>query len=269
MQEQQTQPGLDALAPFFRRVGSASHRGLLLDFDGTIAPFTADRALAQPYPGVRSRLRSLVLAPRPTRVAIVSGRGLADLRARAAIEAPVELWGSHGLERLTADGRVISEPPPERVTRFLEAIAAAFAAQSLAEVLERKPYGVAIHGRGTPPELFERARRQLLDRFAPSAAQAGLQQLAFDGGVELRMAGSDKGIAVRAMLAELGEDAAVAYLGDDLTDEDAFAALDDRGLTVLVRETPHPTRARAWIRPPDELFRFLAAWSAAIEESAA
>src|SRR5689334_13474382 len=70
MREQQTQPGLDDLAPFFRRVGSAARRGLLLDFDGTIAPFAADRGLAAPYPGIRSRLRALVHGPRPTRVAI-------------------------------------------------------------------------------------------------------------------------------------------------------------------------------------------------------
>jgi trehalose-phosphatase len=269
MPEQQSLLGLDALAPFFGRVGAAGQRGLLLDFDGTLAPFAAERSRAALYPGVRSRLRGLALAPRSTRVAIVSGRALEDLRQRAAIEAPVELWGSHGLEHLTADGREISEPPPERVARLVEEVGAEFVAQGLAEVLERKPFGVAIHRRGNPPELFERARRELLDRFASRAADAGLQRLAFDGGVELRMVGSDKGIAVRAMLAELGEDAAVAYLGDDLTDEDAFAALDDLGLTVLVRETPHPTRARAWIRPPDELFRFLAEWSAAIEGRAA
>jgi trehalose-phosphatase len=124
---------------------------------------------------------------------------------------------------------------------------------------------VAIHH----AEAFERARRELLERFASPAAEAGLQRLAFDGGVELRLAGSDKGIAVRAMLGELGEDAAVAYLGDDLTDEDAFAALGDRGLSVLVRATPHPTRAQAWIRPPEELFEFLASWSAASEGQAA
>ena len=268
MREQQTQPGLEGLAPFFRRVGSAARRGLLLDFDGTIAPFATDRGLAAPYPGIRSRLRALVHAPRPTRVAIVSGRGLADLRTRAAIEPPVELWGSHGLERLTADGREVSAPPPEKLGRLVEEIGEDFAAKGLADVLERKPFGVAIHRRGNPPELFERARRELLERFAPRAEEAGLRRLAFDGGVELRMIGSDKGIAVRSMLAELGEDSAVAYLGDDLTDEDAFAALDGRGLTVLVRETPHPTLASAWIRPPDELFRFLEEWTEAAARDA-
>jgi trehalose-phosphatase len=242
---------------------------LLLDFDGTIAPFAAERSLAAPYPGIRSRLRALSLAPRPTRLAIVSGRSLDDLRRLTAIETPVELWGSHGLELLTIDGRRVADPPPERVARLVEEIAAAFAAADLTAVLERKPYGVAIHRRGTPPDAFDRARRELLERWAAPAAEAGLQRLAFDGGVELRLAGSDKGIAVRAMLAELGDDAAVAYLGDDRTDEDAFAALDDRGLSVLVHDVPHPTRARAWIRPPAELFAFLSSWSAATEGRAA
>jgi trehalose-6-phosphatase len=71
------------------------------------------------------------------------------------------------------------------------------------------------------------------------------------------------------MLEELGEGAAVAYLGDDLTDEDAFAALNGRGLTALVSETPHPTRAAAWIRPPEQLFEFLDAWASAVEGCAA
>ncbi|HEY1250665.1 MAG TPA: trehalose-phosphatase [Thermoanaerobaculia bacterium] len=269
MTEQQPLLRPDDLGPFFRRVGAAGHRGLLLDFDGTLAPFAADRNRAAPYPGVRSQLRALMLSSRATRVAIVSGRALADLRRLAAMEAPVELWGSHGLERLTLDGRREAQPAPEEVRRLLEQIAASFAASGLSGVLERKPYGVAIHRRGTPPDAFDRARRELLERFAGPAAEAGLQRLAFDGGVELRLAGSDKGIAVRAMLDELGEDAAVAYLGDDLTDEDAFAALDGRGLPVLVRDVPHTTKAHAWIRPPAELFAFLAAWSAAVEGRAA
>ncbi|HEY2797473.1 MAG TPA: trehalose-phosphatase [Thermoanaerobaculia bacterium] len=269
MRDQQTLLGLEGLAPFFRRVAAAGRRGLLLDFDGTIAPFEADRSLAKPYPGVPSRLCALVLAPRPTHVAIVSGRALADLRRRLAFDAPVELWGSHGLEHRTVDGTVICAPPPERVGRLLEDIAAGFKAAGLGAVLERKPYGVAIHRRGTQADLFERARRELLERFGASAAESGLQRLDFDGGVELRLAGSDKGIAVRAMLEELGEDVALAYLGDDLTDEDAFAAVGDRGLSVLVRDTPHATRARAWIRPPEEVFEFLSSWSAATEGRAA
>jgi trehalose 6-phosphate phosphatase len=260
---------LNALSPFFDRVGAAERRGLLVDFDGTIAPFAADRSHATPYPGVLTVLCALALAPRRTRVAIVSGRALADLRRLADVESPIELWGSHGLERLTREGRRIAQAPSADLEGLLRDIGTAFAAAGLSSVLERKPYGVAIHRRGTPPEAFDWARRELFEGFGARAEQAGLQRLAFDGGVEFRASGSDKGIAVRAMLEELGGDAAVAYLGDDLTDEDAFAALGERGLSVLVRDVPHATRARAWIRPPDELLRFLSDWNAACEGRAA
>lgn len=54
--------------------------------------------------------------------------------------------------------------------------------------------------------------------------------------------------------------AAIAYLGDDLTDEDAFQALDTRGLRVLVRDALRPTAADIWLQPPDELLDFLRSW---------
>jgi trehalose 6-phosphate phosphatase len=58
----------------------------------------------------------------------------------------------------------------------------------------------------------------------------------------------------------LGPDTAVAYLGDDRTDEDAFMALRGRGLAVLVRPDLRATAAEVWIRPPDELLLFLQRW---------
>src|SRR5215471_2765713 len=57
-----------------------------------------------------------------------------------------------------------------------------------------------------------------------------------------------------------GPGAAVAYLGDDRTDEDAFAALQGLGLAVLVRTSPRPTAANLWIEPTEELVEFLARW---------
>ena len=61
---------------------------------------------------------------------------------------------------------------------------------------------------------------------------------------------------------EMG-DAPIAYLGDDRTDEDAFRALQGRGLTVLVRQELRPTSAELWLRPPDELMHFLNDWLSA------
>jgi trehalose-6-phosphatase len=81
--------------------------------------------------------------------------------------------------------------------------------------------------------------------------------------MELR-SGHNKGDAVRMLLEELPNDAPVAYLGDDATDEDAFHALLDRGLCVLVRPRWRPSSAHLWLRAPTNLRRFLTAWLAAL-----
>jgi trehalose-6-phosphatase len=59
----------------------------------------------------------------------------------------------------------------------------------------------------------------------------------------------------------------VAYLGDDLTDEDAFAAVGDRGLSFLVRGEARASNARYWLRPPEELLEFLDGWLASAKDS--
>ena len=75
-------------------------------------------------------------------------------------------------------------------------------------------------------------------------------------------------MTVERALTELGDGAAIAYLGDDATDEDAFAALGERGLSVLVAPRPRPTFARAWLTAPVEVLEFLADWAAACSRGA-
>jgi len=65
---------------------------------------------------------------------------------------------------------------------------------------------------------------------------------------------------VRTILSEVSPEASVAYLGDDETDENAFHALSDRGLKVLVRGKRRKTAADVWLRPPAELLAFLCNW---------
>ncbi len=86
--------------------------------------------------------------------------------------------------------------------------------------------------------------------------------LPFDGGLELRPTDRTKGTAVGQILAEEPATVPAAYLGDDLTDEDAFAAVGNRGFSILVRTEVRASCARFWLRPPEELLEFLDAWIA-------
>jgi trehalose-phosphatase len=65
---------------------------------------------------------------------------------------------------------------------------------------------------------------------------------------------------VKSIIKEMGVKAVLAYLGDDLTDEDAFRALRGRGLSVLVRDSRRETAADLWVKPPQELLQFLEKW---------
>jgi trehalose-6-phosphatase len=65
---------------------------------------------------------------------------------------------------------------------------------------------------------------------------------------------------VAEILSQEPDDAPVAYLGDDLTDEDAFVALGTEGYSILVRSDVRTSFARYWLRPPEELLGFLDAW---------
>lgn len=243
-------------------MASAPRRALLLDYDGTLAPLTADRARAVPYPGVRAALATVALAPRRTAIWIVSGRTVEDLERLVGLERLADLWGSHGMERRSRHGRWTGAPAAPPAAAFLDATAAALERGGAGALVERKRYGLALHRRGADTEAYARATALLHER-AVEAPRHGLVLEAFDGGVELRPRGFHKGLVVERAFAELGADAAVAYLGDDRTDEDAFAALSGRGLGVLVRPTPRRTRADAWLRPPKEVLDFLAAWTAA------
>lgn len=258
MQTLDSRLDLDA---FWRSVAAAPSRALLLDFDGTLAPFSADRLRPHMRNGVEDAVRAIARSG-ATRVAIVTGRGAHELRSLLPADLRSEVWGSHGLEHLDAAGAYDAPAAAPEVAALRDAAAAWVVERGHEANLEVKPYGFALHRRADP-EAFDRLRPELLRRWEDEAARAGLDLLEFDGGFEFRPAGRNKGEVVRRVLAEEGEGAAVAYLGDDWTDEDAFRALGEAGLPVLVRGELRPTRARAWM-PPTELADFLRRWAGAL-----
>ncbi len=247
---------------FLAHVRQAPSRGLLLDFDGTLAPFVPDRARAVPYPGVRAVLGRIASDDR-TRLGIVSGRAAEDLRRMVESGLGIELWASHGLEHVARGGSYVVPRARSAIARFLEEVRPWIAKRGWMAIAEVKPFGLALHQRALP-DVYSLAQPEILARWADPARRAGLEIIEFDGGIELRPSGAHKGQVVEQILRELPPGAPLAYLGDDRTDEDAFAAIEGRGLGVLVRAERRPTRARAFLRPPEELLRFLEAW---IEET--
>jgi trehalose-phosphatase len=255
---QTLRPGFD-LDAFFDRVAAAPARALLLDYDGTLAPFRRERDRAFPYPGIRERLDAIVDDDR-TRVGIVSGRPLADLAPLLSLSKPPELWGSHGLERLGPSGGPGGSPAPPGLVRFVERVGRWAAEEGWAESFEHKPYGFALHGRGLDARRLAHMRAETVGLWGDEARSLDLELLDFEGGFEFRPSGSHKGDVIRSMLAELPAGSALAYLGDDRTDEDAFTALAGKGTGVLVRPALRPTAADLWIAPPGELLEFLTRW---------
>jgi trehalose 6-phosphate phosphatase len=253
-------PSLD-LDAFWTSAASAPRRALLLDFDGTLAPFAVDRLRPRMREGVGELVGEIARSGK-TRVAIVTGRGARELRSLLPEDLPVEIWGSHGLERLDASGAYEAPPQAAEAAAVRASFAGWVRARGRDANLEMKPFGFALHRRADP-DAYDRLRPEALARWRDEATRAGLDFLEFDGGFEFRPAGRHKGEVVRRVLAEIGPRAAAAYLGDDWTDEDAFTALDGRGLPVLVRAQPRETRARAWM-PPEELREFLLRWAEAL-----
>jgi trehalose-phosphatase len=273
-----TSEAADGLDHFFSGFARGANPVLLLDFDGTLAPFRVDRFKARPWAGVRELLARIQRAGQ-TRMAIITGRPAAEIApmlefqpinqhlSMGAQAPPLEVWGLHGAERLYPDGRRELEPGSPAAQETLAGLREQLGHDSLGGLFEDKANGAVMHWRGVSThkaKLIEERARAL---FEPLSQVDGLRLLEFEAGLELRV-GRDKGGAVEAILAETGTGGPVAYLGDDLTDEAAFRAVNavgSRGLSALVRRERRETAAQVWLRPPGELREFLERWARAVE----
>jgi len=239
-------------------------RALLLDYDGTIAPFATDRSRAYPYDTI-PELLDMIMTDCDTRVVVISGRPVREISDLLNTATLPEIWGCHGLERLRCDGQYSCQPLDLQTEMALRHACEQLESGGLEELAESKAGCVTVHWRGLSLKHVEEAKSAAYRHLGKFAGQAGLLLSECDGGLELRSRKCNKARAVEAVLAELSPECPVAYLGDDATDEDAFRALNGRGLTILVRPTYHFTAAQFWLRPPDELERFLRDWIRACE----
>ena len=203
------------------------------DYDGVLAPLVGDPSAAVPLPGVAAALQRLA-AHDDVVVALVSGRGVADLRAVSGFEGPYRWIGSHGAEYggpLTAELAGRRDMLAERLAPLVAAVPGAR--------LEVKPASVAVHVR----QVTDRAAAAALLEQADAAADPFLTKKPGKEVLELAVTDADKGSALLRLRDDLGA-AATVYLGDDRTDEDAFRVLSPGDLAVKVGEGETAARYR-------------------------
>jgi trehalose-phosphatase len=279
---------------FLAALPHARRRLLMLDYDGTLAPFRAERGEAAPYPGVVDFLQTLTQGG--NRVVLITGRPATDMADMLAVNPPPEIWGVHGRERLFPDGRLERPEVAPVEARALEQAARWAENRGFAAFVEAKPGALALHWRGAEPAVAATLRLAASAALPIIAREGRLELREFDGGLELRAPGPHKGDVVRRLLHEAvaTEDhasltgapdddlsaptrLAAAFLGDDFTDEDAFRAIKAARdeplfagmvlLGVLARSEYRPTDADDRLRPPQELLAFLARWVEAAAEA--
>lgn len=210
-------------------IGGAGHLLICSDYDGTLAPIALRPEHAQMLPDALNLLNQLALLPQ-TRVAIVSGRSLEELRNHTKIVPPVLLVGSHGAE---LPGHV-QGAPDELKRMHLEKIESAISSmcESAPGVwIERKPFGLAVHVRQASEIDASRVLQELRETFK---AWPFIYQTEGKSVLELSLARSNKGDAINALRGDWGTDPQVIYLGDDVTDEAAFGVLEPTDLGIKV-----------------------------------
>jgi len=231
-----------------RELARAKRLLVALDFDGTLAPEVDDPLAARALPEAKAAVLRLQAMPN-TRVALVSGRSLTSLIHVADVPDSVLLVGSHGIElRLDNADREVSLDTAE--LRQVDALSTVLGevADSVDQVwLEPKPAGFALHTRlatdANSRHAHLVARKEVLAEVDDVTVREGKDVLEFS------VRSTTKGEAIEHLRQYTSADA-VFFAGDDLTDEDAFAALtaDDVGLksgegsTLANFRVPGPTQ---------------------------
>jgi trehalose-phosphatase len=249
----------DAVSALARR-RAGRHLLLLFDFDGTLCPFDPDPDAVYPAERIVKVLGSLASKPKAT-VGVISGRRLPDLRKRLTIPGEVYMAGFHGLE-IQTPYETFMHPEASAATATMRAIAERMR-PSLARLpgvfIEDKVFSIALHFREAVPavrvvaqSLFLEAARDDLDarqlRLLPGACVVEL----------LPGAAWHKGSAlqwIRERIERLHGATFTVYVGDDVTDEDAFKAVGPEGMTISASE--RASGAQFSINGPEGVERLL------------
>ncbi len=258
---------LEQREEIFRQV-QGKHLAVFLDYDGTLTPIVDRPEDAVLNRGMRQTLRNLT---HQFIVAVISGRDLKDVQNLVGLD-DIYYAGSHGFEISGPQGRHLEH---QWGKQFLPALDRA--EKSLRDRLEnkiqgvqveRKKFSIAVHYRRVAEGKVKEVKKvvdQLQEENGRLRQTSGKKIFELQPDIDW-----DKGKALLWLLEQLGINRPGVlpfYLGDDVTDEDAFKVLEDRGVGIAVQEKPMPTAARYRLRDPDEVEKFLKALISYSEET--
>jgi trehalose-phosphatase len=246
---------LQNLVPIGKRLAAASHVLIGLDYDGTLTPIVNDPAQATLGSDVRELLCAIAARPR-TSVAVVSGRGLLDVRTQVGIDEIIYA-GNHGLE-IAGPSVHFTEPTAVKNKKALEWITRALANELAAiagVVVEDKGLTVTVHYRQVVASLRKKVFRHV-------TAALAVAPKTFRGSpghevIEIRPCVDwHKGTALKWIADHLKTPKVLTvFVGDDQTDEDAFRFLQG-GITVKVGDFSG-TSANFHVEGPADVASFL------------
>ena len=226
-----------------------------LDFDGTLAPIVEDPNAAVPTEQNRTAVATLAAMPAVT-TAVVSGRALTDVRER--IDGPTIYAGNHGLE-LARGGTVAVHPVARkraaRIDRICSILETALDTVPNCRIENKRLTGT-VHFRSVPPAaepVARRITREVVDRFGGDALEISTGKRILEIGPDFPWG---KGNAVELIAADEPPETAVVYVGDDVTDESAFQAVEPDGIGVRVGDDS-PSNASCRLESPAEVASFL------------
>ncbi|MFN8078853.1 MAG: trehalose-phosphatase [Kineosporiaceae bacterium] len=228
-------PGPDPLHAALVDLAARESVLIACDVDGVLAPLVDHPDQARALPVSLVALERLAGLP-GTAVVLVSGRALASLRQVAPVSEHIMLIGGHGAESATGD-LLLDRAGPDaaqiaRATQLAEALTA-ISVGVIGSKVERKPTSATLHTRGVPTSEAERAEREVLNG---PAAWPGVRLLRGKDVLEVSVSSATKGTALRRLRERLAiPPGGVVYLGDDVTDEAAFAVLDQAAGDVAIK----------------------------------
>ncbi len=202
------------------------------DFDGCLAPIVDDPSSARPLPESMEALRALTVTP-GTIVAVVSGRALDDLEHLLGSADRMHLVGSHGAETSAEDrDDQATNLTPEDAKRLgrLRLELQQITAEYRGVRLEPKPTGIAVHLRGMDPAEAAAVTQQIEEN---PASWPGVHLLRGKMVLELTVVTTNKGRALKALM-KANHSTATVYIGDDVTDENAFGVLEPGDVGIKV-----------------------------------